>query len=106
MAPGGQVGIRGRKADARDPGWVLPAAWAGGWVVAQRADIVFQPERFRQPELRISCYESVVVQSTPWITTTVYGQLLLGALAGAACGDDGDAGEEHQGGAEGGAVVV
>jgi len=32
--------------------------------------------------------------------------LLGGALAGAACGDDGGAGDEHQGGTEGGAGVL
>jgi hypothetical protein len=33
-------------------------------------------------------------------------RLLGGALAGAACGDDGDAGDEHQGSTEGGAGVL
>ncbi len=45
--------------------------------------------------------ESVVLQSTSWgdYERSTGSWLLGGALAGAACGDDGDADDEHQGGA-------
>jgi hypothetical protein len=43
----------------------------------------------------------------PGVTAKVYGQLLFsGAPAGAPCGDGGGAGDEHQGGTEGGGAVL